>query len=186
MDERRFNIFALCFSALVILAIAVKGEPQQERYEPFLRALAQKESGGDPYAFGDLRVREILGIPIPLPQAIGQYQLWPAYVDDVNIILGRSEFTYADRWDPGKSALMVVIYLDYYATPKRLGHKPTWFDRARIHNGGPCGFKKSSTVGYGKDVMQIMRELRGQEWQRLSSATGISIGGCVGPFSAVE
>ena len=35
-----------------------------------------------------------------------------------------------------------------YATEARLGHVPTNEDYARIHNGGPNGFKKASTVEY--------------------------------------
>jgi hypothetical protein len=138
--------FALCFSLLVVIGIAVRGEPRQATYEAFLRALAQRESGGDPNAWN---AKE---------SAAGLYQIRPCYIADVNRILGREQFTLADRCDPKKAALMVVIYLDYYATPKRLGHEPTWADRARIHNGGPCGFKKACTVGYGRDVMRRLYE----------------------------
>ena len=35
-----------------------------------------------------------------------------------------------------------------YATEARLGHKPTVQDIARIHNGGPNGYKLAATVGY--------------------------------------
>jgi hypothetical protein len=150
MDNRRFNLFALGFSLLVVIGIAVRGEPQQERWEPFLEALAQKESSGDPNAWNRRK------------DACGLYQIRRCYVDDVNRILGQQRFCQLDRWDTKTSALMVVIYLDYYATRKRLGHRPTWTDRARIHNGGPCGFKKSNTVQYGKDIVRIMTESTGE------------------------
>ena len=39
-----------------------------------------------------------------------------------------------------------------YATKKRLGHNPTAEDIARIHNGGPNGFKKGGTEGYWEKV----------------------------------
>ena len=39
-----------------------------------------------------------------------------------------------------------------YATVERLGREPTLEDIARIHNGGPNGFKKSSTDAYWAKV----------------------------------
>lgn len=43
-------------------------------------------------------------------------------------------------------------YMRRYATASRLGHTPTAQDVARIHNGGPNGYKKSSTVKYWNKV----------------------------------
>jgi hypothetical protein len=146
MTTNRFNIFALCFSFAVIMSIAVWGEPKQQTYEVFLKALAQKESGGDPNAWNEKE------------NAAGLYQIRPCYVADVNRIVGYQRFTDSDRWNPKQSALMVVIYLDHYATPKRLDHKPTWYDKARIHNGGPDGWRRCSTIKYGKDVVRLMKE----------------------------
>lgn len=39
-------------------------------------------------------------------------------------------------------------YMKRYATVSRLGRTPTCEDFARIHNGGPNGYKKSSTITY--------------------------------------
>ena len=44
-----------------------------------------------------------------------------------------------------------------YANEKRLGRKVTNEDRARIHNGGPNGYKKKATVGYWSDVKGKMK-----------------------------
>lgn len=145
MDNRRFNLCALCFSFVVVLGIAPAGEPQ-ERYEPFLRALAQKESSGNPNAHNEKE------------NAAGLYQIRPCYLADINRILGYERFIDDDRYDPKKAALMVVIYLDHYATAKRLGHRPTWADRARIHNGGPNGFKAPATVRYAQTVLKCMNQ----------------------------
>ena len=41
-----------------------------------------------------------------------------------------------------------------YATTSRLGHKPTCQDYARIHNGGPDGFKKSATLPYWNKIQE--------------------------------
>jgi hypothetical protein len=43
---------------------------------------------------------------------------------------------------------MLFYYMRKYATEKRLGHKPTAEDIARIHNGGPKGFERNGTKGY--------------------------------------
>ncbi len=81
-------------------------------------------------------------------KAIGAYQLHKIYVDDVNKILGEDRYTYADRWDADKSREMVRIYTEHYGQ---------WaiFDfevLARIHNGGPDGWKKESTLPYWEKV----------------------------------
>ncbi len=146
MNEKLFNLFALCFSLTVVLFIIAKGEAKQQTYDVFLKALAQKESGGDPNAWNHKE------------DACGLYQIRQIYLNDVNRILGYRKFACEDRWDAKKSGLMVVIYLDYYATPRRLGHKPTWYDRARIQNGGPNGWRRCSTIKYGKDVVRLMKE----------------------------
>ncbi|XP_046861210.1 lysozyme 3-like [Xenia sp. Carnegie-2017] len=43
-------------------------------------------------------------------------------------------------------------YMNRYATYARLGHNPTCEDYARIHNGGPNGYRSSSTLGYWQKI----------------------------------
>ncbi len=43
-------------------------------------------------------------------------------------------------------------YMRRYATVARLGHAPTDEDIARIHNGGPNGYKKRKTMAYWNRV----------------------------------
>ena len=43
-----------------------------------------------------------------------------------------------------------------YATTARLGHVPTDEDLARIHNGGPNGFKNPATVAYWEKVKKYL------------------------------
>ena len=43
-----------------------------------------------------------------------------------------------------------------YATEHRLGRKVTQEDIARIHNGGPNGYKKESTEKYWSKVKKIL------------------------------
>lgn len=81
-------------------------------------------------------------------KAVGMYQLHKNYVDDVNMILKRKEFTYEDRLNPEKSRKMVEIYLNYY------GKGLSDMDKARIHNGGPKGHKKRATLAYAKKIQK--------------------------------
>ena len=104
--------------------------------DKLLWAIKQVESGGDPNAVGDEGA------------AVGAYQIHKIYVDDLNRIYGEGLFTYEDRWNEIKSWTMVRRYLLHYATEERLGRKPTLEDMARIHNGGPNGYKKECTKKY--------------------------------------
>ncbi len=47
-------------------------------------------------------------------------------------------------------------YMARYATPKRLGRPVTDEDRARIHNGGPSGWKRDSTKVYWIKVQKAL------------------------------
>ncbi len=47
MNERRFNVFALCFSLLIIAAIAVKGEPTEQAI--IRKAAERNKCRGDDY-----------------------------------------------------------------------------------------------------------------------------------------
>ena len=50
------------------------------------------------------------------------------------------------------SRKVIQAYMNHYATVDRLGHPATDEDIARIHNGGPNGYRKDSTLGYWEDV----------------------------------
>ena len=117
-------------------------------FEELLWAIKMVESGGDPNAIGDDG------------EAVGAYQLWKIYVDDCNRIIGYDRWTYDDRYNELQSMIMVRIYLRHYATEKRLGHEPTVEDMARIHNGGPNGYKKASTLKYWEKVKGVILDGR--------------------------
>lgn len=99
------------------------------------------ESHNDDFAVGDHG------------NAVGRYQLHNIYVDDVNRIAGTT-YTYEDRFNPIKSKEMVTIYLNHYGKRyTRLTGLPVTDEvKARIHNGGPDGFKKDSTLAYWDKV----------------------------------
>ena len=89
---------------------------------------------------------------------LGPLQLKRIYVDDCNRIIGETKFSYTMRERMPTCRSMIFIYWDHYATPERLGHEPTLEDLARIHNGGPNGWRKESTKKYWK---KIEKELKG-------------------------
>lgn len=108
---------------------------------PLLNAIAQVESGNGKFS------KNI-------------YQISDIYIDDVNRILGRKEFTYDDKYDVEKSVEMMVIYWGRYGSiyESKTGNAVSYSVLARIHNGGPDGWKKYATKRYAKRVMNLMEE----------------------------
>jgi len=126
-----------------------------------LDAIEQVESGGNSNAVGDNG------------EAIGSFQIHKIYVDDVNRLIKaepirynwagpRSLYTYEDRWDREKSRAMTYIYILHYSSIAEWSgaERPTIMERfeamARIHNGGPNGYKKKSTKAYWQKVKAAM------------------------------
>ena len=89
-------------------------------------------------------------------RAIGPYQIWNVYWQDAVEFDESIGGTYEDCVKKEYSERIIRAYWQRYATQKRLGRKPTDEDRARIHNGGPNGYKKESTEKYWKKVKEIL------------------------------
>ena len=116
-------------------------------FERFLDAIEWVESKGDANAIGE-------------NGEIGAYQLTKAYVDDIDSIFqqkyGMSVFDYSDRYDKEKSRTMVILYFQHYG--RYIVPEPTsWEPYARIHNGGPNGWKKDCTKPYWEKVKTRMQ-----------------------------
>ena len=139
-------------------------------FEDLLDAIEWVESKGDPNAVGDGG------------NAIGAYQIHKIYVDDVNRIMqlfmdemqpdidaGRitsaalvqidgvmynTLFSYDDRLDKDKSRAMTGIYLFHY------GENKSFEDMARIHNGGPTGYRKESTLSYWEKIKERLSHVK--------------------------
>lgn len=96
---------------------------------------------------------------------IGMYQITRTYVHDVNRItmIGgvpvSFDFKLHDRTNLDLCRVMMSMYWQHYATFERLGHKPTFEDKARIHNGGPDGWKKASTLKYWHKVKTVLERI---------------------------
>ena len=87
-------------------------------------------------------------------EAIGAYQIWECYWKDAVQFDSSIGGVYEDCYDKKYAEKIVKAYMKRYATKKRIGRKVTDEDRARIHNGGPNGYKIKATEGYWKNVKE--------------------------------
>lgn len=88
------------------------------------------------------------------PHELGLYQITRIFVDDVNRILGYDKYEYIDRLDRKKSQDMILVYLEHYATPERLGRPVTVEDEVRIIKGGPNGYKYGTSLEHWEKVKE--------------------------------
>lgn len=116
-----------------------------------LNAIKNVESSGNSSAIGDNG------------KAVGAYQIHKVYVDDVNKILKnkgfKTRFTYDDRFNAHKSRVMTCVYLNHYGKvyERKTGKKASSEVLAKIHNGGPNGWKKQATVKYWNKVKKRLK-----------------------------
>lgn len=91
-------------------------------------------------------------------KSIGHYQIGKLYFKDAaqqNPDLGI--YKYSDVRKEHVAVAVIRAYWAKYATREHLGHEPTDKDRARLHNGGPDGCKKQSTLKYWKKIQKAMK-----------------------------
>ncbi len=110
-----------------------------EPMERLLDAIAHVESRNDPNAVGDSG------------RARGVYQIHRLYWEDGIRLLGVT-WSYADATDPIKARQVVRAYLRHYGRGRDL------LDLARIHNGGPAGYKKAATRPYADKVEAVLAD----------------------------
>jgi hypothetical protein len=136
--------FVLMFViGLSMSAIATASTPSPE----LAKAQIEVESNGNDQAIGDTHLAQ---------KAYGCLQIRQPVCDDVNHRYGTN---YQASDCLGNRELSMKIYQDYigiYATAKRLGHEPANEDMARIWNGGPNGYRRSSTLGYWEKVRSAL------------------------------
>jgi hypothetical protein len=121
----------------------------------FLTILIQVESNGDPMSVGDLNLKH---------HAYGVCQIRQPYLEDVNAI---SHTTYTIEQIKASETLSkwaVMVYVKHYGQRyTRLTGKPLTMEvAARIHCGGPDGWKKKATDAYWE---KFSRELSKQPKQ---------------------
>lgn len=179
METKPHPILGLCIILVIAYGISRLPKPVQpaqaevtdvqtpgpyDDFQTFWLALTWKESKHDPNAKGDKRIVD----GYPVYRAWGIAQIWCIYLDDANEWRrkhGQSEFSREDRLDPDKSMLIAIAYLERWGSNflRKTGRHPTWHDLARIHNGGPDGWKQTSTIGYADDVILYMQE---KPWEK--------------------
>jgi hypothetical protein len=113
----------------------------------FIMLLAVVESNCNPNAVGDDL------------KSIGILQMQEGYVQDAAEYAGQN-WVHMDALDELTSVRIFRAYMDRYATEERLGRPVTFEDIARIHNGGPNGYKKKSTLKYWEKVKCLMTKQR--------------------------
>lgn len=99
------------------------------------------ESGGDDSAIGDHG------------RAHGALQLQIRAIQDCNRVYG-THYTLADAHNRGKALKIAEAYMRIWATEKRLGHRPTDFDRTAVFHLGPDGPTKPMAIRYWRKVQK--------------------------------
>lgn len=138
------RLFVLCIGFVCVSGSVARGETPSDK---LIAALIAVESGGDDNARGDLHLRQ---------KAYGCLQIRQPVCDDINRRYGtrlRAEQMLGNR---ELSISVCKKYIAMYATEKNLGRRPELEDMARIWNGGPCGFKKKSTLAYREKVRKYL------------------------------
>ena len=125
-----------------ISLLTLRGKSLKQTRE-FLAALRQVESSGNDKAVGDNG------------NAIGAYQIWRDYWQDAVEFDKTIGGKYADCFNRQYSERVVVAYLNKYAP-----EGASWETFARIHNGGPKGYKIKATEEYWQ---KVKRELQKQK-----------------------
>jgi len=106
-------------------------------------ALIMVESNGNDFEIGDNGA------------AFGCLQMHAAYVQDAAEYAGK-DWVHEDAFQRDVAIQIFIAYMARYATEDRLGRPPTAEDIARIHNGGPNGYKKSATDRYWQRANSLM------------------------------
>ena len=91
----------------------------------------------------------------PAGRSWGCLQETAIYIEDVNRIYG-THFSAADAFRRQTAVVIYQLYMRHYATPARLGRHVTVQDIARIHHGGPDGWRDPKTLKYWYKVRREM------------------------------
>jgi hypothetical protein len=95
--------------------------------------------------------------------AVGSFQIWKIYVDDVNRILRlqgeEKTYFYRARQVRSSSREMVTIYLKHYGRESRIGREVTCVDMAAMHCAGPDGYRQMDEPKVKNYVKKVMARL---------------------------
>ena len=113
------------------------------RHVKLLAAMCEVESNGDCSKVG--KVGEL-----------GCYQIRECFWLDALEWDSSIGGEYEDVIDREYAEKVIYAFWERYANEKRLGRPVTDEDRARMHNGGPNGYKKTKTIKYWDKVQKIL------------------------------
>lgn len=150
--KKKLFCLLIVLIAHIDLSIVKANDVGHDDIECLLDAIAEVETNNNPKAIGDKG------------RAIGLYQIHRAYWRDGTRILG-VDWDYAYAFDTNKSRKVVKAYLLHYGKGK------SFADMARIHNGGPKGYKKKSTLSYVRKVEKLFQSKKLFARHRLLSAS---------------
>ncbi len=145
-NNRNLVVAIVTFFSIVIIAFNIAAPKQKKLLEitvsePTLKllfyAIRQRESSHNDRAVGDNG------------KSRGPYQITKAYWADANVEWDYDTFV----WSRFHSEQVMIAYW------KRYGAQ-TDEQRARMHNGGPRGVQKASTLNYWKSILQILEQNR--------------------------
>jgi hypothetical protein len=129
--------------ALVPICLGLTRAQAETAKEPgvdqLLDAIAAVESGSDAQAVGDKG------------RALGCYQIHRRYWQDGTRILG-VDWSYDQARNPAKARQVVRAYLLHYGRGRSL------IEKARIHNGGPRGYRKKATLKYARKIERALEQ----------------------------
>lgn len=114
----------------------------RDALRPFLDALAVVESNGKDSAVGDNG------------NALGRYQIWEIYWHDAVEYCPELGGRYKDVTSKEYAERVVVAYLMRYG--RKFIADNDLQSLARIHNGGPKGYKAKATLKYWKKVERAL------------------------------
>ena len=136
----KVTVIKLAVLSLLVMVAATAPRAALTRYAKLLEAIRQVESHGNPNLVGDNG------------KAIGSFQIWRTYWQDAvehdKTIGGKYEDCKNDEY----AKRIVLAYWDRYA-PKNATNEQL----ARIHNGGPQGWKNSNTIKYWNKIKKELK-----------------------------
>lgn len=129
-----WSCFFVTVTGLCLLAAAGPVRAVEDGdLERLLDAIAEVESNNEAKAVGDGG------------RAVGTYQIHRLYWADGTRFLG-VDWKYREARNPQKARAVVRAYLRHYGRNKSL------LEMARIHNGGPRGYRKVATLEYARKI----------------------------------
>jgi len=134
----------------VVLALSLgyseaRGDSLSNRIDKLIVALISVESNGKLDAIGDNG------------KALGQLQIWEIYLKDTKRF-SKIKYNHKDMFGYYESIETTITYLTHYGKhyEKKTGKVATLEILAKIHNGGPNGYKKSGTNKYWEKVKKVL------------------------------